>query len=140
MRSFTSRFFVVCAAVLVADERGGTDRSRCARHRHRGRHDRRDSARRDGDGHAARTGRRHRRDGHGKRGRCRDRSWTKPGRYAIKAAFSGFDAGELGDVRLRAGDNKQQIELELTAFTDTVEVGLDPQSAAADPNNTLATS
>ena len=40
----------------------------------------------------------------------------KPGRYAIKAAFSGFDAGELGDVRLRAGDNKQQIELELTAL------------------------
>ena len=63
----------------------------------------------------------------------------KPGRYTIKAEFSGFDAGELGDVRLRAGDNKQQIELELTAFTDTVEVGQDPQSAAADPNNTLAT-
>ena len=63
----------------------------------------------------------------------------KPGRYAITAAFSGFDAGELGDVRLRAGDNKQQIELALTAFTDTVEVGQDPQAAASNPNNTLAT-
>ena len=63
----------------------------------------------------------------------------KPGRYDIKAEFSGFDAFELADVRLRAGDNKQQIELELTAFTDTVEVGQDPQAAAADPNNTLST-
>lgn len=63
----------------------------------------------------------------------------KPGRYNIRAEFSGFDATEIEDVRLRAGDNKQQIELALTAFTDTVEVGQDPQAAAADPNNTLST-
>src|SRR5688572_20742865 len=63
----------------------------------------------------------------------------KPGRYNIKAEFSGFDAVELADVRLRAGDNKQQVELALPAFTDTVEVGLDPQAAAANPNNMLAT-
>ena len=40
---------------------------------------------------------------------------------------------------LRAGDNKQQVELELTGFTDIVEVGQDPQAAASNPNNTLAT-
>jgi hypothetical protein len=62
-----------------------------------------------------------------------------PGRYNIKAEFPGFDAFELEDVRLRAGDNKQQLELDLTGFTDTVEVGQDPQAAAADPNNTLST-
>src|SRR5436190_18949096 len=63
----------------------------------------------------------------------------KPGRYRIKAEFPGFNAIELDDVRLRAGDNKQQIELELTGFTDTVDVGQDPQAAASNPNNTLAT-
>jgi hypothetical protein len=63
----------------------------------------------------------------------------KPGRYNIKAEFAGFNAFELSDVRLRAGDNKQQIELALTSFTDSVEVGQDPRAAAADPNNTLAT-
>src|SRR5262245_24715410 len=66
-------------------------------------------------------------------------SGLKPGRYTIRAEFPGFDAIELSDVRLGAGDNKHQIELELTGFTDTVEVGQDPQAAAANPNNTLAT-
>src|SRR5688572_24851691 len=61
-------------------------------------------------------------------------SGLKPGRYTIRAEFSGFDAGERTNVRLRAGDNKQEIELALTAFTDTIEVGRDAQSAAADPN------
>jgi hypothetical protein len=66
-------------------------------------------------------------------------SGLRPGRYAIKAEFAGFDAFEIADIRLRAGDNKQQIELALTGFTDTVEVGQDARAAAADPNNTLAT-
>ena len=63
----------------------------------------------------------------------------RPGRYTIRAEFAGFDVGELTNVRLRAGDNKQQVELELTGFEDTVEVTQDPQAAAADPNGTLAT-
>lgn len=58
----------------------------------------------------------------------------KPGRYSIKAEFSGFEAGELKDVRLRAGDNKQVVTLALTKVEETVTVGRDPQSAAADPN------
>jgi hypothetical protein len=56
------------------------------------------------------------------------------GRYTIRAEFSGFDAGERTNVRLRAGDNKYEIELALTGFEDTIEVGRDAQSAAADPN------
>lgn len=66
-------------------------------------------------------------------------SSLKPGRYTITAEFPGFDAGELTDVRMRAGDNKHRLELELTSFTDTVEVGQDAQAAAADPNGSLAT-
>jgi hypothetical protein len=58
----------------------------------------------------------------------------KLGRYTIRAEFSGFDAGQRTNVRLRAGDNKQQIELALTGFEDTIEVGPDAQSTAADPN------
>ena len=57
-----------------------------------------------------------------------------PGRYTIRAEFSGFDAGERTNVRVRPGDNKQELELGLTAFEDTIEVGRDAQSAAADPN------
>src|SRR5687767_4282885 len=33
-----------------------------------------------------------------------------PGRYTIRAEFSGFDAGERTNVRVRAGDNKQELE------------------------------
>ena len=58
----------------------------------------------------------------------------RPGRYTIKAEFSGFDAGEIAGIRLRAGDNRQQIELAITGFEDIVEVGLDATTAAADPN------
>ena len=63
----------------------------------------------------------------------------RPARYTIRAEFAGFDAGELANVRLRAGDNKQQVELALTAFEDTIEVAPDAQATAADPNATLAT-
>jgi hypothetical protein len=62
-----------------------------------------------------------------------------PARYTITAAFAGFDAGELTNVRVRAGDNQAELELELTAFEDTIDVVPDPRSAAADPNSALAT-
>lgn len=58
----------------------------------------------------------------------------RPGRYKITAEFSGFTTGEMTGVRLRAGDNKQQIELAITGFEDTVQVAPDPRAAAADPN------
>jgi hypothetical protein len=58
----------------------------------------------------------------------------KPGRYQIKAEYPGFETGELRDVRLRAGDNKQVIVLELPKIEQTITVGRDAVSAAADPN------
>jgi hypothetical protein len=62
-----------------------------------------------------------------------------PARYTITAEFAGFDAGEITNVRVRAGDNRERLELELTAFEDTIDVVPDARSAAADPNSTLAT-
>lgn len=58
----------------------------------------------------------------------------RPGRYSIRAEFPGFAGGEVTNVLLRAGDNTQRIELALTGFEDTIEVGRDATSAAADPN------
>src|SRR6476620_2779742 len=37
----------------------------------------------------------------------------KPGRFQIDADFEGFEPGQIKDVRLRAGDNKHVIVLEL---------------------------
>lgn len=64
----------------------------------------------------------------------------RPGRYLVRAEFGGFETGELADVRLRAGDNKHVIVLELSGVQETVTVGRDARSAAADPNGgSLAT-
>jgi len=58
----------------------------------------------------------------------------RPGRYLMRAEFGGFETGELADVRLRAGDSKHVIVLELSGVQETVTVGRDARSAAADPN------
>ncbi|MGE0863326.1 MAG: carboxypeptidase regulatory-like domain-containing protein [Vicinamibacterales bacterium] len=58
----------------------------------------------------------------------------RPGRYLVRAEFGGFETGELADVRLRAGDNKHVVVLELSGVQETVTVGRDAQAAAADPN------
>ena len=55
-----------------------------------------------------------------------------PGRYEIRAEFPGFQAGILGDVRVRAGDNKHVVVLPLQRVEQEVTVGRDAQSAAAD--------
>ena len=59
---------------------------------------------------------------------------SSPGVTPSPRSSAASTRGEVTNVRLRAGDNKQEIELALTGFEDTVEVGRDAQSAAADPN------
>ena len=56
-----------------------------------------------------------------------------PGRYSLRAEFPGFESRLLGDVRLRAGDNKQVLILNLERMQDTVTVARDAQAAAVDP-------
>src|SRR5215831_16083148 len=61
----------------------------------------------------------------------------KPGRYAVKAEFSGFDPRIDPDVRVRAGENKQTLSLSLQKLADEITVGRDRQEAAADRQSTF---
>jgi hypothetical protein len=56
-----------------------------------------------------------------------------PGRYAVEAAFSGFETRQIPEVRVRNGDNRQVILLPVAGVTETVAVGQNTQEAAADP-------
>jgi hypothetical protein len=56
-----------------------------------------------------------------------------PGRYAIQADFDGFETRRLPDVRVRNGANKQVLMLPIAGHKETVTVGQDKQTAAADP-------
>src|SRR5262249_7494303 len=61
----------------------------------------------------------------------------RPGRYAIKAEFSGFDPKVDPDVRVRAGDNKASLSLSLSKLADEITVARDKQEAAADRQSTF---
>jgi hypothetical protein len=60
----------------------------------------------------------------------------RPGRYNIEVEFSGFEKGVVRDVRIRAGENRQTITLQIEKQQDSITVGQDPQSAAADRRGT----
>jgi len=66
-------------------------------------------------------------------------SGLRPGRYAIKAEFPGFDPQIDPDVRVRAGDNKQTLALTLQKLADEITVGRDKQETAADRQSTFGT-
>src|SRR5436190_2491352 len=57
----------------------------------------------------------------------------KPGRHKITATFQGFEDGLIADVRLRAGDNKHVIVLQLSKFEQQLTVSRDATQAASDP-------
>ena len=61
----------------------------------------------------------------------------RPGRYAIKAEFPGFDARIDPDVRVRAGENKQTLALTLQKLADEITVARDKQETAADRQSTF---
>jgi hypothetical protein len=58
----------------------------------------------------------------------------KPGRFQIDASFDGFEPSQLKDVRLKPGDNKHVIVLELKKLEQTVTVSRDQVAAASDPH------
>lgn len=55
-----------------------------------------------------------------------------PGRYQLLAEFDGFEPTVIGDLRVRAGDNRQNVTLAIKKVEDTVIVGQDASSAASD--------
>ncbi len=56
-----------------------------------------------------------------------------PGRYSVQAAFPGFETGRLAEVRVRNGDNKQVMLLQIEGVKQAVVVEQNRQAAAADP-------
>jgi len=62
-----------------------------------------------------------------------------PGRYAIQAAFPGFELGLLKDVRVRSGDNKHVVVLPIQKMQSEVTVGRDAQNVSSDRRSTFGT-
>jgi carboxypeptidase family protein len=56
-----------------------------------------------------------------------------PGRYAVEAAFPGFETRRIPDVRVRNGDNRQVMLLPIEGVKDSVVVQQSRQEGAADP-------
>ncbi|MBE3134446.1 MAG: carboxypeptidase regulatory-like domain-containing protein, partial [Acidobacteria bacterium] len=59
------------------------------------------------------------------------------GRYAVHGEFPGFELGAIGDIRLKAGDNKHVLLLPLARMTTEITVGRDPQTVASDRGTTF---
>ena len=55
-----------------------------------------------------------------------------PGRFTVQAVFPGFETGTVRDVRVRAGDNRQNLALAIQKLEDQVTVSQDPSSASSD--------
>jgi hypothetical protein len=62
-----------------------------------------------------------------------------PGRYAIQAAFPGFELGLLKDVRVRSGDNRHVVVLPIQKMQSEVTVGRDAQNVSSDRRSTFGT-
>ena len=56
-----------------------------------------------------------------------------PGRYDVRAEFTGFEPRVIDDLRLRAGGNtRREMKLALAKVTEDVVVGQDPRDRALD--------
>lgn len=61
------------------------------------------------------------------------------GRYVIQAEFPGFETHQLKDIRLKAGDNKHVVVLQIQGLQDSVTVARDKQEIASDRKATFGT-
>jgi Carboxypeptidase regulatory-like domain len=56
-----------------------------------------------------------------------------PGRYSLQVESAGFETVKLPEIRVRAGDNKQVVILQVEGHKEQVVVEQNRQQAAADP-------
>jgi hypothetical protein len=56
-----------------------------------------------------------------------------PGRYSLQVEFGGFETVKLPEIRVRAGENKQVVILQVEGHREQVVVEQNRQQAAADP-------
>ena len=56
-----------------------------------------------------------------------------PGRYTIEVEFPGFEKAVVRDVRVRNGDNRRSVTLQIQKREEAVNVQREKQSAAMDP-------
>jgi hypothetical protein len=54
------------------------------------------------------------------------------GRYTVRAEFEGFDPASVRDVRVRAGENRQNVVLRIANLQDSITVGQDRSNEASD--------
>ncbi|MCX6543618.1 MAG: TonB-dependent receptor [Acidobacteria bacterium] len=59
------------------------------------------------------------------------------GRYAVHGEFPGFELGAIGELRLKAGDNRHLLLLPLARMTTEITVARDPQTTASDRGTTF---
>jgi hypothetical protein len=57
----------------------------------------------------------------------------EPGRYTIHVESPGFEAQDVRNVRVRAGDNTHEVKLAIARVAETVQVGRDPRESGVDP-------
>ena len=62
-----------------------------------------------------------------------------PGRYSVRAEFSGFQTRMLPDVRVRGGENKQVLVLPIDRVQSSMTVERDKQQAGSDRDITFGT-
>jgi hypothetical protein len=62
-----------------------------------------------------------------------------PGRYTVQAEFPGFQVGVIRDYRVRNGDNRRSVVLQINKRAEAVTVGQDKQTAALDPRGAAFT-
>jgi len=58
-----------------------------------------------------------------------------PGRYAIHVEAPGFEPGDVRDVRLRAGESRREIKLDIAKLAESVNVTRDGRERGADPRS-----